>query len=193
MGGDDIAQVIYLTLLACVIGGYFFISQRENLGQTVRHAALWGLIFLGVVAAYGLWNDVSRDLVPSMTISQDGGQIELPREADGHYYMTLEIENTPVTFVVDTGATEIVLSLQDAERIGIDTQTLAFDGRASTANGTVRTARVTLRDVRLDDTSEGSLAASVNEGALDTSLLGMSYLSRFSSVELRGDRMFLTR
>lgn len=193
MSGDDIAQVIYLTLLACVIGGYFFISQRENLGQTVRHAALWGLIFLGVVAAYGLWNDVSRDLVPSMTISQDGGQIELPREADGHYYMTLEIENTPVTFVVDTGATEIVLSLQDAERIGIDTQTLAFDGRASTANGTVRTARVTLRDVRLDDTSEGSLAASVNEGALDTSLLGMSYLSRFSSVELRGDRMFLTR
>ncbi len=193
MSGDDIAQLIYLSMFLAVIGGYYIVSQRENLSRSLRHAMLWGLIFLGVIAGFGLWEDVSRAISPSMAVSGDGGQIELPRKSDGHFYMTLEIGGVPVEFVVDTGATDLVLSLADAARAGIDTDALVFSGRASTANGIVRTAPVTLEDVRVGEVDEGRVRASVNQGALETSLLGMSYLERFSSIEIRGDRLYLTR
>lgn len=193
MSGDDIARLIYLSMFLAVIGGYYVVSQRENLGQSLRHAMLWGLIFLGVIAGFGLWEDVSRAISPSMAVSEDGGQIELPRDADGHFYMTLDIDGISVEFVVDTGATDLVLSLADAKRIGINVDGLSFSGRASTANGMVRTAPVTLENVRVGESVEGMLRGSVNQGALETSLLGMSYLERFSSIEIRGDRLYLTR
>jgi len=193
MSSDDIARLIYLGMLILVIGGYALIAQRENLGQSLRHAILWVLIFVGAIAGFGLWTDVSETVNPRVAFSEDGGTIEVPREPDGHFYLTLEIDGTPVLFVVDTGATGVALSMQDADAIGIDTGALHFDGRASTANGVVRTARVTLQNVYLGDHSEGSLRASVNEGATDVSLLGMSYLERFSSLEIRGSRMLLIR
>ena len=99
----------------------------------------------------------------------------------------------PVDFIVDTGASNVVLSQQDAERVGIDTDTLIYGGRASTANGEVRTARVMLQDVRLGELDEGSLRAFVNEGELDSSLLGMSYLRRFGRVEITPNMLVLER
>lgn len=182
-----------MSIFILVIGGYALVAQKENLGQSLRHAILWGLIFLGVIAGFGLWDNVSHTLSPRAVISDDGGVINIPREPDGHFYLTLIIDGTPVRFVVDTGATQIALSLQDAEAIGIDTASLTYDGRASTANGIVRTARVTLQNVFLDSFSEGALRASVNEGPLRTSLLGMSYLERFSSLEIRAEQLRLTR
>ena len=98
-----------------------------------------------------------------------------------------------VNFVVDTGATDVVLSEVDARRVGLDPEGLIYSGRASTANGIVRTARVRLEDVSVGGFDEGSLRASVNEGALETSLLGMSYLQRFERIEIRGDRLILER
>ena len=66
--------------------------------------------------------------------------MEVPRSADGHYYLTMEVNGAPIRFVVDTGATELVLSRADAERAGIDTGGLIYSGRAFTANGMVETA-----------------------------------------------------
>ena len=98
----------------------------------------------------------------------------------------------PVQFVVDTGASDMVLTRSDARRLGIDPAGLAYVGQAQTANGVVQTARVRLHDVRLGTTTLPEVGASVNAGQLDTSLLGMSVLRRFSKIEIAGDRMILT-
>lgn len=193
MTGDDTGRLIYLVLLGCVIGGYFFLSGRQRLGETARAAALWGFIFIGVIVAYGLWNDVQRTVLPTQTVFSEGGQIEAPRRGDGHFYLTLSVDGTPIEFVVDTGATDVVLSKQDARRVGIEPDTLVYGGRALTANGEVRTARVRLQNVTVGEIDEGTVRASVNDGELSVSLLGMSYLERFGRIEIRGDRLLLER
>ncbi|MEM7470955.1 MAG: TIGR02281 family clan AA aspartic protease [Pseudomonadota bacterium] len=193
MTGDDFGQLIYLVLLLCVIGGYFLASGRKNLGANARAAMLWVFIFIGVIVVYGLWSDVESTVMSRQTVNAGAGQIEVPRRADGHFYLTLSIGDTPVEFIVDTGATDVVLSQEDAALVGLDPDTLIYGGRAFTANGTVRTAQVRLQDVTISGFDEGTVRASVNEGELFGSLLGMSYLERFESIEIRGDKLILTR
>ncbi|MBC7153534.1 MAG: TIGR02281 family clan AA aspartic protease [Rhodobacteraceae bacterium] len=195
MGDDTTARLIYLGLLGAVIGGYFLVANRHNLGRMAQQASIWGLIFVGVAAGYGLWADIRSDIRPQQAVFSAPGEtrIEVPRAQDGHYYLTLQIAGTPVTFIVDTGASDVVLSREDAERLGLDPGNLAYLGRAGTANGTVHTARVTLSDVRLGAIHDPRLTAWVSQGEMPGSLLGMAYLQRFTRIEIAGDRLLLSR
>ncbi|MCX7888606.1 MAG: TIGR02281 family clan AA aspartic protease [Rhodobacteraceae bacterium] len=191
MSGDDLGQLIYLILLASVIGAYFIVENRARLGRVAQQAVVWGLIFLGVVAGYGLWDRVARETTGRGLVAQDG-TLELTMAPDGHFYVTATVDGTRVNFVIDTGASDIVLSRRDAERLGIDTAALAYTGRALTANGRVETAPVTLGMVELAGFRDAGVPAVVNSGELDTSLLGMSYLSRYR-ITIDGRRMTLAR
>ncbi len=192
MDSYDIGRLAYLVLLLGAVGGYFIASGRGNLNKLAQQAAIWGLIFVGVVAGYGLWNDVSRDLAPRQAMV-GSGQLEVPRQFDGHFYVTARANGTTIDFVIDTGATDVVLTQADAARAGIDLDTLAYTGTASTANGVVRTARARLDDLSLGAFTDRAVPVLVNEGAMDKSLLGMTYLRRFERIEIAGDKLVLTR
>jgi aspartyl protease family protein len=191
MDGETTGRLFYLVLLLLAVGGYVMVEFRQRMGQTLRTAAAWGLIFIGVMAGYGLWNDLKTDIAPQQMISAEG-QIEVPRAEDGHYYVTLTINGTPLQFMADTGATSMVLSNADARRLGIDLESLVYLGRAQTANGTVATARVELPEVELGPYRDTDFAAWVNQGEMEMSLLGMEYLSLYR-MEIAGDRMILRR
>lgn len=193
MTGDDTARLLYLALLGAAVVAWFFAQNRASLGKNMQYAVTWGLIFVGVIAAVGLWGDVRNTVTPGNYTQVGENQIELTRALDGHYYVTAEVNGRPVEFVVDTGATLIVLTEADAELAGLDTDSLAFVGRAGTANGVVSTAPVRLDTLAIGPIEDRGVAASVNGGDLDQSLLGMSYLERFSSVEITDGRMILTR
>ncbi len=193
MNSDNLAQLIYLVLLGSVIAGWFFVDNRKNLGKTAQQAAVWGLIFLGVIAAIGLWSDIRDNVAPSQSYIDGTATVEVPRAPDGHYYLDLEIDGTSVRFVIDTGASDVVLTKDDAKRIGIDVENLFYGDIANTANGEVRTARVRLQNVRLGEIVDLTVGASVNEGEMGTSLLGMTYLQRYSKIELGGGKMVLRR
>lgn len=193
MPGDSVAQIIYLVLLGTAVIGWFIASNRNSLGKTAQHATIWGLIFIGVIAAVGLWGDIRDDILPQQSYINEGATVEVPRSPDGHFYLTLQISGQPVRFTVDTGATYIVLSPDDARRIGLDPETLAYLGQAETANGTVRTARVKLDNVLLGPIIEDNIPAYVNEADMDSSLLGMSYLNRFERIEIANGKLILTR
>jgi aspartyl protease family protein len=188
----DFGRLVYLVLLGAVVGGYFFASGRKDLSKTAQQSLIWVLIFVGFAAGYGLWNDMQADLTSRQT--QTGvGVIEVPRGADGHFHLTLEMNGTSLPFIVDTGATSIVLPIAAARKIGLDPDRLTFSGRASTANGEVATAPARVRDVRLGDIVDRNVLIYVNEGALDDALLGMDYLSRFERIEMARDKLILTR
>ena len=192
MDGDNIGRLAYLVLLGLAVGGWFIAENRANLGRTARQAAVWALIFVGAIAAVGLWSDIRDDVLPRQSVVGEG-TIEVPRGFDGHYYLVLHLNDVPVEFIVDTGATDVVLTLKDARRIGIDIDGLVFSGVASTANGTVRTAFARIDDVRLGNIRDRGLTVSVNGGEMPGSLLGMSYLRRFEKIEIAGGRLILTR
>jgi aspartyl protease family protein len=191
MDSETTGRLLYLVLLLAAVGGWIIVEYRKRMGEALRTAAAWGLIFIGVMAGYGLWNDVRTDIAPQQMVSE-AGTIEVPRAEDGHYYLTLDINGTPVQFLADTGATNMVLSDRDARRIGIDPETLVYIGAAQTANGTVRTARVELPSVTLGPYQDDDFTAWVNQGEMSGSLLGMEYLSLYR-VEIAGDRMILRR
>ncbi|GHE03323.1 aspartyl protease [Defluviimonas sp. 20V17] len=192
MDGDTLARVTYLVLIAVAVGGALIAQGRGNWSKLSQQAAIWGLIFVGVIAGYGLWSDIGPQLLPRQEVVSDTGQIVLPRGPNGHFYATVKIDGTPVQFVVDTGATSIVLTKADARRLGLHPESLQYIGVADTANGLVRTAQVTLRDVQLGGLTVPSMRASVNDGRMEMSLLGMTFLKRFSKLEIAGNKMILT-
>ncbi len=189
MDGETMARLGYLAIILAALGGWVMVEFRQRMGQALRMALAWGLIFVGVMAGYGLWSDIRRDIMPIQEVAADAA-VEVPRAADGHYYLTLLIDGTGVPFMVDTGASGMVLSAEDAERLGIDIDGLAFQGQASTANGMVRTARVTLSLVELGPFRNEEFGAFVTEGELDQSLLGMDYLGQFR-MEFDGRKLIL--
>lgn len=193
--GVEIPRLTYLVLLAAFLI-FFSLSSARRRGEgpsVFRSAMIWVLIFVGTVAAMGLYLDIRQNNLPRQAVLADSGRVEVARHHDGHFYLTLDIGGVPVNFVVDTGATELVLSRRDAERIGLDPDRLVYQGRARTANGEVRTARVVLDEVALGSMVDNRVTAWVNEGRMDISLLGMSYLRRFERIEIAGDRLVLHR
>lgn len=191
MDSETTGRLIYLVLLLAAVGGWIIVEYRKRMGQALRVAMAWGLIFIGVMAGYGLWNDLRSDIAPQQMISE-AGVIEVPRAEDGHYYLTLQINGTSIQFLADTGATNMVLSQADARRLGIDPDALVYLGTAQTANGIVRTARVELPMVELGPYQDRDFSAWVNDGDMDKSLLGMDYLALYR-VELAGNEMILRR
>jgi aspartyl protease family protein len=190
MSGDDFGRLLYLGLLLAAVAGWGFAEYRGRMGQGLRSLLAWGMIFVGLMAGYGLWQDIRRDVIAGQTEGAD--RVEIPRSDDGHYYVTLTIAGQDVTFMADTGASGVVLSKADARRLKIDPESLVYAGESSTANGVVRTARVRLDDVRLGPFYDESLGAFVNDGEMVGSLLGMEYMGRFA-IEIAGDRMILRR
>ncbi len=186
----DWARLSYLLLLLAAVAGWVFVEYRGRLGVALRAAMAWGMIFLGVMAGYVLWQDIAGDVMPRQAVAE-GGAVVLPRHADGHYYVTLTVGGQDVEFIVDTGATNVVLSRPDAERLGLKPAAMAYTGEAMTANGSVRTARVTLADVALGQFRDDFLRAYVTDGEMDISLLGMDYLGRFR-IAIADDEMVLT-
>ena len=192
MDFEQFPRLVYLLLLLTAVGGWFIAENRASLGRSLRMFLAWGLIFLGVVAVYGLWGDIRRDLVPRQSVLSDGLSIHVPRGPGGHFFLQVDVNGTPVDFIVDTGATEVVLSLEDARRAGFDPDSLAFLGTARTANGPVKTAFATADVMSLGPVRFNRVRVAVNSGDMDDSLLGMSFLSRFERLEISDDGLILT-
>ena len=190
---DAQARLFYLALLGMVIASGVFYNYRDRFGTAVQHAAIWVLIFLGVTIAYGFKDQLTSQLYPGTAQPVDDRTIALRRADDGHFYARLRINGTEVRFMIDTGATSLVLSQRDARRIGLAMDSLNFVVPTNTANGLVYGAGVVLDRVELGSFVDTDVRAMVNGGRMNNSLLGMSYLDRFSSFRSEGNRFYLTR
>ncbi|MGV8988394.1 MAG: retropepsin-like aspartic protease family protein [Cypionkella sp.] len=190
MPSDFAMQMVYVGLLVVALAGWGFVEMRRSFSRSLKMLLAWVMIFLGLMAIYGLWGDIQRGFRPTQQAGV--GEVTLPRAPDGHYYAEMTINGVNVTFMADTGASSVVLSPQDARKVGVDPARLAYIGQANTANGMVRTARVSLPNVEFGPFSDGSLSASVNQAPMDISLLGMDYLGRFQ-ITISGDQMVLKR
>jgi aspartyl protease family protein len=119
--------------------------------------------------------------------------VELRADRTGHFSAKAYINGSPVEVLVDTGATVVALSFEDAERAGVYVRPGDFNGRVSTANGTARVAQVQLDSVSIGDIRVRNVRAVVSErGAMSGTLLGMSFLSKLGKVEMGNGRLLLT-
>jgi aspartyl protease family protein len=116
--------------------------------------------------------------------------VTLARQPDGHFYADVQINNSTVRMLVDTGASGIALTRDDARRAGIGISIGMPNVVGQGAGGEVKGEYVTLDRVSLGDESASAVPAVVLDGG-GQSLLGQSFLGQFASVEIKGDRMVL--
>ena len=204
MGGDEIASSVYLGIWATLIGSAL-LAYRQPIGHTLKQLVIWIGIFLVVMASYthryelqDIASKFTGGLIAGSPISStnlDGrNQITLIRGNSGHFRARGEVGNISVNFLVDTGATEIVLSHDDALRARIDTSSLNYNHPVSTANGITTSARQKIDNISVGSISFQNISVMIaRKGDLDTSLLGMNFINRLRAFEIRGDRMIFTQ
>ncbi|MHA1152815.1 MAG: retropepsin-like aspartic protease family protein [Alphaproteobacteria bacterium] len=196
----DRVRLVYLVLLLALVSSSILAGRRLRLRGVAKAAGLWALIVAVVVlgTAYrhelgAIGERVLGEFLPHRGIVLGESEVRFPAGADGHFRVKARVDGTPIRFLVDTGASNIVLSPADARRIGFDPQQLRFTGFAETANGTVRTAAVRLGTIEIGPIRLHDVPASVNRAAMRGSLLGMSFLERLRSFEVRDGTLILRR
>ncbi len=199
MQNDDLQQIIYLIILISVM--IIGISSRREM--TLKKIIKYLLIWLGVafifVALYAyrfefgdFKNRISGEINPTSAQLNQQGQLVVNISDDSHFYVKLLINKVPILFMIDTGASDIMLSISDAKKIGINTNNLIFNRPYQTANGRSFGASIKLKEVEISGIKFKDIYASVNEGDMGVALLGMSFLRRFSKYEFFQDRLVLT-
>lgn len=177
-----------VVLLAVLTAG--MIARGRGAGELVRGLALWIGIFGIAVAGYAYRDDLSAigarvfgELVPGQAVvDAERGSVTFRRGRDGHFQVTAAINGATIPLIFDTGATAVVLTSEDARRAGIDTSRLRYDVAVSTANGTGRAASVVLDEIEIGGIVRTRIRAFIAEdGALETSLLGMTFLETLQS------------
>jgi aspartyl protease family protein len=176
-----VAKVGWIALL----GSSLILGWRLRPKSALRNAAIWAVIFLVVIGFFSFRQDagmigqrIMSELSPTQGDVRDDGTIAFSAGPDGHFRIQALVNGSRVTFLVDTGATDVVLAPDDARRIGIDPASLSFTQFAETANGTVRGASVDLSSVVIGPIDIRDMPATVNGADMSDSLLGMAFLNR---------------
>jgi aspartyl protease family protein len=129
---------------------------------------------------------------PASDSNSKGRVIELRAGAHGHFHTAAEINGRSINLMVDTGASIVALTYEDAARAGITPRESEYTQQVSTANGIARVAPVMLDKIAIGDVVVRNVAAAIAEpGKLNTTLLGMSFLGRLNRVDMRAGRLIL--
>ena len=194
----DFASLVYKIALLIFIGGAVLALFRERIAEAFQAAAFWVVIGLLLAVGYTYRHDlrdigdrVLSELMPGRAVSR-GGIVEIARGNRGEFQVIAEINGARVATVYDTGASAVVLTQDAAKAAGLPLDFLNYSVTVETANGRTRAAPVTLDRVKVGGIEERAVPALIAQpGQLRTSLLGMSFLNRLKSSEVRGDRLVL--
>jgi len=198
LSAEDFPSLAYKIGILVFIAGTFLTLFRERFAQAVTNALIWVAVGMLLVVGYTyrfelhqIADRVLADLVPGRVISQ-GRTVAVARTNGGDFAINAQINGARVPMVLDTGASSVVLTREDAKAAGLPIEVLDYTVNIDTANGRTRAAPVTLDRVAVGSLVERSVDALVAQpGQLKTSLLGMSFLNRLESWEVRGDRLLL--
>jgi aspartyl protease family protein len=194
-------MVVTLPILLMISAG--ILVGRRSLGQSLRQMAIWVLIALALVTGYLYRGDfrsigerVLAGLMPgrAVTVTTADGRAEvvLHKALGGHFETSVEIGAVSVPVLIDTGASSVALRYEDAMSMGIDPGDLSFTRTVLTANGRASAAPLRIPEIRLGPiVRTGVEAVVLEEGLLDQSLLGMSFLSTLSSMQMQTDELRL--
>ena len=134
-------------------------------------------------------SDIGAEAAPG---SQKGAILTVSADLAGHFVLHPFVDGRRVRMLVDTGASVVALSHQDAQAAGIRVRPEHFTRRLATANGVVEAAPVRIAEIRLGDLVVRNVDAVVlPDGRLATSLLGMSFLRRLGGFEITRGQLTL--
>ena len=203
MGNDDFARFAYMGIWGVVLGAAL-LGSGIRLSHFLRSMAIWIIIILALVAGYqyryelqDAGHRITAGLIPGSPVSRRDAEglvtVTLAKAENGHFQVRGDVNGATVPFMVDTGASSIVLSAEDARRAGLDPNKLTFATTILTANGMAKAANVTLDSIKIGAIERRNIRAMViQDGRMEGSLLGMNFLNSLSGFSVMGDRLVLT-
>ena len=192
MNGYDSANLIYLIgFLALLLFWLVPMIRQEGFGRVAKMSLGWIGIF-GLITLLAIeWPRIRGALDPAGGRVM-GEEFRVQPRNDGHYYIRGTVNGIDTTFLVDTGATDVVLTMETARRAGWTEDRLVFDGMAATANGLVPIAAAQIETMTVGPITVKNQSVSVNSGALDANLLGMSFLRELSGWRVEEGELVLS-
>jgi aspartyl protease family protein len=195
---DDFASLAAKIALLVFIGSSALVVFRESIAKALQIVLIWVVIGLALALGYtyrfelrGVYDRVMAEMVPGRAASR-GRVVELARGRGGSFDVSTSVNGGKVPMVLDTGASAVVLTQEAAKAAGLPLELLNYSVVVDTANGKTRAAAVTLDSIGVGGVIERSVPALIAQpGQLRTSLLGMSFLNRLESWEVRGDKLMM--
>lgn len=195
----EFAAIASLSAVALMVASSIVQDFRGRWGQGFRSLAIWAVFILGLVGAYGYRDEVRefgarlvRELTPDRPVVSAGGEVQVSRRLDGTFVVAAQVGEREVKFIFDTGASAVVLTAETAASLGIRPSPAEFILPVMTANGRSLTAPIVLDSLRIGSITERRVRALVaRPGVLHQNLLGMTFLERLASYEVRGSRLIL--
>ncbi len=186
-------------MLLIMVSIIYNVVTNNNIRIFSAQLLAWSGIFLAIIIAYAfrfelnyVTQRVVSVLVPSYNWTSKQGEMVISRNNDGHFYLYVIVNSATIKFMVDTGASDVALTTQDAKTLGFDLSKLNYTKTYSTANGASKAALVILDSVKIGDGVFRNIEAHIGTGGLDISLLGMSVLEKFRGFKIDRDMLILS-
>jgi aspartyl protease family protein len=192
----DVGSLVLKIALVVFAGGLVLVLFREKLSKALEATLFWAVVGLLLVVGYSyrlelrdVADRVIAELMPGH-VAGHGRNVEVVRGHSGDFAVNAHINGARVPMVLDTGASSVVLTQEAARAAGLPIEVLNYTVNVDTANGRTRAAPVTLDRLAVGGLLERSVPALVAQpGQLKNNLLGMTFLNRLDSWEVRGDRL----
>ena len=196
--GEDWSRVVYLLLALAVVSAGLLRARRITLGRMAGYVAIWVGVLAVLVLGYsyrGELGDVATRVrsafAPGYAVSARPHEMVVSQDDQDNYVVIGQVNGQPVRFTVDTGASDIVLSPADARRLGVDVAQLTYPIQVQTANGPGRSAPYTAQSLAIGDLRFSDVSMEIDSKPMPTSLLGMAFLNRLESYQVKGRRLYL--
>ena len=194
---EGMRRLVYLVLLLIIIGPALFMGR---LSRNLRNMLVWAGMLVLLAVGYAFWHQgevssraVTSELMPQRGTADTPSKASFVANRNGDFVVEALVQGEPVVFIVDTGASDVVLSPEDARRIGFKPDRLEYTQRYQTANGVIFGAPVKLDWMSVGGINLYDVRASVPDSDLRYSLLGMSFLNRLGGFEVRDGVLTLHR
>jgi aspartyl protease family protein len=196
---EQFARLVYGGTIAFILLGSLLWRYQGRLGEAVADFVFWVTLLVVLVAGYSyrfelaaLADRIVSELMPGAVVEGKGGEVIVTRRLDGNFVMRMLANGVALPFVLDTGASTVVVRAEDAAQIGIRTSELVFTIPIATANGRALAADAEIARLSIGHIALLHVPALVTKpGTLHENLLGMSFLDKLDSFTVSGDRLIL--
>ena len=194
----DVASLAIKIALAVFVGALVLTLLRKRFSRALETGMLWLAVALLLVVGYGFQSELHEvsdrlfaEYLPGRAMSRSR-VVEVTRGGQGNFAVAAHLNSARISMVLDTGASSVVLTQDAAKAAGLPVEVLTYTVSIETANGRTRAAPVTLNSLAVGGIVERSVPALIAQpGQLRTNLLGMTFLNRLESWEVRGDRLVM--
>lgn len=196
---DQFASLVALGALVLMIAGWVVQEFRGHWMRGLQAILFWAALTVGLAGLYSYRGELHEvasrligDIAPGEPVVGGGGEVSIVRRMNGTFVIAGRTNERDLRFIFDTGASTVVLTAESAKAIGFDPAALSYVVPVATANGRTLAAPVTLETLTVGSITERRVRALVaRPGVLSENLLGMTFLERLASYEVRGNRLIL--